>query len=323
MRLLTAWLESAAHGQQAFRIAVDVGLGQGEPVRLHGIRRVGDVAGVVHHEIERQKALNEIATDLLGRNLPWDRLVAKDVTRLVGGLKKASDHRVRALLLPGFRGVMRHGLGPARRVIDEFVDRARVAGCLQSDMVLCSEGEEGFVLAAEFERAGQAMGARRSDVVFLVVGRDEDLDRAVEALVIRARQAAQGVPGEIRRVLPEGESEFLRVLDPAEAYPESELGPVSTKGLDGTMELPWDVFAELVDLGMSETQAGVLIHRRMHGLVRRIVDMGVAPRTAAHLVMSHGTRKTELVAAVAAARPVARAPRDLIRLVNTGRRDVR
>jgi glutamyl-tRNA(Gln) amidotransferase subunit E len=89
------------------------------------------------------------------------------------------------------------------------------------------------------------LAAREDDAIVMVTGPIDRAEKALQAVLIRAKEALCCVPEETRRALPDGCSEYMRPLPgSARMYPETDVPPVviTEKMLD-ELKLP-ELFAE-------------------------------------------------------------------------------
>jgi len=71
------------------------------------------------------------------------------------------------------------------------------------------------------------VGAQENDCVVMVADSMEKARGAMDAVIIRAREALEIVPEETRRALPDGNSAYMRPLPgAARMYPETDVPPV-------------------------------------------------------------------------------------------------
>jgi len=79
----------------------------------------------------------------------------------------------------------------------------------------------------EVKALRNAMEANEKDCVVMVADMKEKAQGAMEAVIMRAREALEIVPEETRRALPDGNSAYMRPLPgAARMYPETDVPPV-------------------------------------------------------------------------------------------------
>jgi Glu-tRNA(Gln) amidotransferase subunit E-like FAD-binding protein len=73
----------------------------------------------------------------------------------------------------------------------------------------------------------ELLDAHYPDSVLLVWGSAKDVATAMSEILIRAREAARGVPSETRQVLKGGQTDFERILPgPDRMYPDTDSAPI-------------------------------------------------------------------------------------------------
>jgi len=180
--------------------------------------------------VTRQAALLEIKRELNKRKAAAsDKII--DVTSVFAGttskviLKALKGGVVYAVNLPGFSGLVGKELQPGRRLGTEFSDRAKksgVGGIFHTD-----ELPNYGITDEEVKALRNAVEANESDCVVMVADSREKAQGAMEAVILRAREALEIVPEETRRALPDGNSAYMRPLPgAARMYPETDVPPV-------------------------------------------------------------------------------------------------
>src|SRR3989304_3263354 len=98
------------------------------------------------------------------------------------------------MTLPGFAGFAGKELQPGRRLGTEFSDRAKksgVGGIFHTD-----ELPNYGITKEEVEALRKAVGAKEKDCVVMVADSKEKAQGAMEAVIIRAKEALEFVPEE-------------------------------------------------------------------------------------------------------------------------------
>ena len=135
-------------------------------------------------------------------------------------------HPVRALLLPGFAGLLKEIDASGERLGRELADYARAAGL--RGLIHSDELPNYGLGERDVESLRQRLGASASDAFVLVTAPDvATADRALAGVAERARAALVGVPGETRDPLPDGRTRYSRPLPGRDRmYPETDVPPV-------------------------------------------------------------------------------------------------
>jgi len=290
-------------GAGSTRQDTNVSVSGGDRVEIKGVPGTRYIPHLVHWEAIRQRALLEIATTLKHRGLAREDFgdTWKDVTELVRlttwPLLRdaiAKGHRVNAIRLPRFKGILNHSLGQNRRFVDEVRDRVRVVACLDSEPnLLYCEDPLPNVAQRIWQRAAVALGADEHDSVVLVWGAPRDLQTASEEVVWRCRDALTGVVPDTRQVEEDGTTRFERVLaGPNRMYPDTDMPPVAITAEQlariqaRTPAAPWDRYEILTkEYGLPDDAADALILDGNADLYLKAVrEVGAPPRFASHLL---------------------------------------
>jgi glutamyl-tRNA(Gln) amidotransferase subunit E len=103
-----------------------------------------------------------------------------------------------------------------------------------------------------FEEVRATINARTEDAFVVVVGPERKAMHAMKKVVERLKIALDGVPQETRRLLPDGNTEFLRVIHGKERiYPDTDTPPIVIsqelveKSRKAVGKRPWEVYEEL------------------------------------------------------------------------------
>ena len=218
-------------GLGTIRQDINVSIAEGARVEVKGVQALDLIETIVEREAARQVALLEIKKELNERKASVsDNIV--DVSSLFSNsgskvIKKAIDKKgiVLAVNLSGFAGLVGTEIQPGRRLGTEFSDRAKksgVGGIFHTD-----ELPNYGITENEINSLRDAVGAKDGDCVVMVADAKKKAYGALEAVIVRAREAMEIVPEETRRALPDGNSAYMRPLPgAARMYPETDVPPV-------------------------------------------------------------------------------------------------
>ncbi len=223
-------------GLGTIRQDLNVSIEGGAKTEVKGVGKLELIPEVVRYEALRQVRLLQIKDELLSRGVKEDRLIGEivDVTGVLEGsgsrfIAKAlrRGERAYAVLLKGFRGVLGVELQPGRRFGTELSDYAKawggVKGIIHSDELPAYGIDEGAVIGI-YDALG---GDPNSDAFVFVLATREKAERALKAVIERAKQALRGVPRETRGANPDGTTRYLRPQPgAARMYPETDVPPV-------------------------------------------------------------------------------------------------
>ncbi len=218
-------------GLGTIRQDINISIAEGARVEIKGVQELSLIDAIVEREVARQVALLEIKRELHKREADIsDNII--DVTHVFSNTsskviqKALKGGIVLAVNLPGFAGLVGREIQPGRRLGTEFSDRAKksgVGGIFHSD-----ELPNYGITEEEAKELRKAVVARDNDCVVMVADTKNKARGALEAVIIRAREAMECIPEETRRALPDGNSAYMRPLPgAARMYPETDVPPVS------------------------------------------------------------------------------------------------
>jgi glutamyl-tRNA(Gln) amidotransferase subunit E len=123
------------------------------------------------------------------------------------------------------------------------------------------------------------MSTHPDDALLLVWGNELDADTACQEIIIRAREAATGIPSDTRQALKDGTSGFERVLPGADRmYPDTDLPPLAIPPerieqiRQHLPEYIWDRETRYRAMGLSEAMVEALSLSPYSDLFSRLVD---------------------------------------------------
>lgn len=214
-------------GLGTIRQDVNISIKGGARVEVKGVQELDLVADVVKREAERQQNLIMIRDQLVIReaSVQPDPI---DVTSLFAGTGSSilkSAKMILAVRLNGFSGLVGYEIQPGRRLGTEMSDYAKkcgVGGIFHTDE-LPAYG----ITPAEVANLHRTLGTTEMDCIVLVAATPKQAHCAAMQVIKRARFALDGVPEETRKMLPEGNTAYMRPLPgAARMYPETDVLPV-------------------------------------------------------------------------------------------------
>jgi glutamyl-tRNA(Gln) amidotransferase subunit E len=259
-------------GIGAARQDVNVSIEGGRRVEIKGVSRIPLIPLLVHNEAYRQAALLDIRSELARRGITAVSFKTDtyDVGELVAGtqyypLAKAlrKNLQVRAVALRGYRGILPTRTQPETTFAKEISDRVRVIACLDRLPNIAHSDMEGETLSsAEWTKIKKLARTGDNDAIVVVWGDARDVETGAKEIVIRAREALDGVPNETRQALPDGTHGFERILPGADRmYPDTDLPPLAIaeeriERVRSIMaERPWDRAERYTNMGMPAEMA--------------------------------------------------------------------
>lgn len=215
-------------GLGTIREDLNISVKEGARCEIKGVQGLDLIPVYIEREAERQVNLIKIKNELVERGASVrDKMYDvsscfKDTNAKIikNVLKKKGC--VLAVVLPGFSGLVGKEIQPDRRLGTEFSDRAKivgVGGIFHSDELPKYGITEKEVCAVE-----KTVDKTKNDAVVLVADQKEIAENALKEVIIRAKEALQGVPEETRQPLPDGNTRYARPLPGAERmYPETDI----------------------------------------------------------------------------------------------------
>ena len=318
-------------GAGAARQDVNVSITGGTRIEIKGVHRIPNIPLLTYNEAMRQHNLLGLRDELTRRGITADSFSSKteEVTKLLRKTRYQPIHNavaeglaVQCVLLHGFRDLLRWQTQTDTYFSHEVSDRVRVVACLTTLPNIIHSDSPGETLASsEWRTLKKAMGAIDDDTLVVVWGPRQDAVTGASEVVIRAREAAVGVPSETRQALRDCTNGFERILPgPNRMYPDTDLPPLRIQRERLTTlgkKLPkpvWELEAWYRELGIPEDVVVPLsISQHANLFAAAVKDWGVPPVLAAVTLVQLPKRiakKTGRQVPGAAMREVLRAVRD-------------
>ncbi len=291
---------------------VNVSVEGGTRVEIKGVHRIPYIPRLTHFEALRQWNLLELRDEMRKRGVTKETIksAVADVAATLKStcfqpIRQALDRgwRVMAVGLAEFKGLLTFPLQPARDLASEISDRVRVIACLDElPNIIHSEMKDSPLSSSEWREVSAALGLRKNDVSVIVWGDPRDSETAVGEIIIRAGEAADGIPNETRQAFPSGINGFERILPgPDRMYPDTDMPPVPLAGerierVKGRLPLtPWERRERYRKLGLSREIIKDLVINHRAGLFEKAVEsLPIKPSLAAVVLsqmMKHLQRK--------------------------------
>ena len=281
-------------GIGTIRQDLNISIPGGARIELKGVGDLKMIPDYVRNEVNRQKMLIRVKTILNDRGtvaVPFEPIDVTEIFKTCESkvIKGALDDKgkVIAVRLPGFAGVM-NGDNKTLRLGSEMAQRARtkgVKGIFHSDELPNYGIDQSYVddLRSFLGMTGE------NDAFVICAAREKKATDALEAAVIRANEALEGVPEETRDPLPDGTTKYSRPLPgAARMYPETDVPPTTITDerlqqvKDNMPEFPEQIEKRLVDqYGINQQQARQIVRQSNDELFERIAkDKAMAPIAA-------------------------------------------
>ncbi len=229
---LLLWMTDVKTVIGSIRQDINVSIKSGTRIEIKGVQKLGWIPNLVNHEISRQLGLIEIRSLLKERNLNLESVPSQpvDLTDLLRSSKSSfiskgikSGNLLYGLNFKGYKGIFGKELMPDYRFGTEISSKVKVItglkGIIHSDedLSIYKFSQE------EVKKINKALNSEKEDCFVLVLGSKKNLEKAVDVISTRIRDAFEGVPPETRKALESGNTEFLRDLHGgARLYPDTD-----------------------------------------------------------------------------------------------------
>ena len=219
-------------GLGTIRQDLNVSVSNGARVEIKGIQSLSSISRVAENEAMRQIGLikiKEILNNRIKKN-DLNDLESVDVTFILKNYKSRIVERLlkqglaKAIKLPGFNNLLKQQ--PAR-LGREFAVYARLASGIGN--IIHSDEIPGYSIGIKVSKEIKKILKNGEDDAFVIaIGRVSVVDVAIQTVIKRALEALDtGVLEEVRRVLPDDTTEYMRPLPgAARMYPETDVRPV-------------------------------------------------------------------------------------------------
>jgi glutamyl-tRNA(Gln) amidotransferase subunit E len=282
-------------GIGAARQDVNVSCRGGTRVELKGVSHTKWIPLLTHNECFRQWALLKVKSLLLSRvrdAKAWQP-ASQPLRFYTQGLdspslKEVKDqgHKLMAVNLPGFRGVLSHFTQPGKCFSDEISERLKVIACIEIPNMTSSEALEPLLSEGDWDKVRALLKSSENDAQLVFWGPEEDIKTGLETIEERCRMAMAGVPNETRKVFEDGTSIFERVLPGADRmYPDTDSKPIPLE--DSQIEeirkgVPTEVadrYRQLKEWGVPEDCYTYIFVRNYYPAIERAVkELGYEPK---------------------------------------------
>jgi glutamyl-tRNA(Gln) amidotransferase subunit E len=238
IRWLTRSTGKVRRGYGSARQDVNVSVEGGQRVEIKGVPRIPLIPLLVHNEAFRQLNLLEIALNLSNRGIDTSNFQAdiSNITTMLRGTQYspiaealAEGLEAKCVLIKGYKDILSTVTQPETTFSKEISDRVRVIACLDKLPNMIHSDMKGETLSpTEWSNLKRHTNTGEKDVLVIVWGNTEDVATAAREVVIRAREALEGVPNETRQALSDGTNGFERILPgPDRMYPDTDLPPLA------------------------------------------------------------------------------------------------
>jgi glutamyl-tRNA(Gln) amidotransferase subunit E len=223
-------------GAGAARQDVNVSVTGGTRVEIKGVPKISKIPLLTYNEAMRQFNLLKLRDELHKRGITKETFDSRteEVTRLLRKTRYmpiknaiAEGMTVQAVLLKGFRELLRWQTQTDTYFSREISDRVRVIACLTTlPNIIHSDSPSETLASSEWQMLKKAANATEDDTLVLVWGNTVDAKAGALEITLRSKEATMGVPSETRQALRDGTNGFERILPgPDRMYPDTDLPP--------------------------------------------------------------------------------------------------
>ncbi len=268
-------------GIGSVRQDINLSIEGGDRVEIKGVQDLGMFDILCRHEAVRQDALLGIRREMTRRGLRKEDFehTYVDVSHLFDLEEGCKAYVTR---YPGMKGLFGVEVQPNKDFgLEVFEKSMLITGVprehhFHSDEMACDAVRKRSghpsslgIDAKRFEKICSVINPKLEDAFVVVVGPERNAIHAMKKIVERVKMALDGVPQETRRLLRDGNSEFLRIIHGKERiYPDTDTPPLVISK-DEIKELkhrvgrrPWEIQEELhAKYNFNEFQIDQLIRR--------------------------------------------------------------
>lgn len=257
---LLLWTSKVKKVLGSIRQDINVSVRAGTRVEIKGVQKLDWIPLLINHEISRQLKLVEIKDELEKRGLIKDTAIQKpkDLTKALSNTKSnfiskgiKSGKKLYGINFSGFKGIFGKELMEDYRFGTEVSSKVKSISGLKG-IIHSDEDLKNYKLSNEdIDKINNQLNSDENDCFVLVLGTQNEVDKAIKVIVKRGKYSFEGVPPETRRALENGNTEFLRELHGgARLYPdtdsqaiinsEAEINNIKKK----LPKYPWDVIKD-------------------------------------------------------------------------------
>jgi len=295
---------------------VNLSITGGDRVELKGIQDLDIFDTMSRREVARQDMLLKIAQRLKDRKLVKDELEHTyiDLIDYFESDSIPSNYIIMGIRLPKFANILKLEIQPKKDFGQDIIEKTElISGVLRSYLFHSDEmdlkcfrrlqekeaTQHGDELVANFffkhmnktldKKLRKTLKLEKDDAYFLALGPQKWVIHAMKKIIERAKMALDGVPQETRRLLPDGNSEFLRVIHGQDRlYPDTDT-PMIDMDLtkiaslkDRVGKRPWEIYEDFnKKYGFNYSQVVKIIrHERLELITTLINKHQVNPQRA-------------------------------------------
>ena len=243
---------------------VNISIAGGNRVEIKGVQDLRMFDVLCRNEAVRQQALIQIGEKMKRRGIKKEDFehTYVDISHLFS-LQK--DNKAFVTIFPEMKGLFGEEVQPDKDFgLDIFEKSMLITGIPCEDHFHSDETKTNAVrkrsghrcrLQIDEEKYSEicsVLNPKPEDAFVVVAGPERRAMHAMKKIVERAKMALDGVPQETRRLLPNGNTEFLRVIHGKERiYPDTDTPPIVIhreivqKCMEKVGKRPWEVYDDL------------------------------------------------------------------------------
>jgi len=257
---------------------VNLSIEGGNRVEIKGVQDLDTFDLFCRHEAVRQHALIEISKKMKERGTRKEDFEHTYVD--ISHLFKLKEDKVFVTIFPKMKGIFGTEIQPNKDFGLEIFEKSMlITGIPREDHFHSDETEENAVRKRSNHpcrlpitdqiliEIRTILDPKAEDAFIVVAGPERRAMHAMKKIVERVKMALDGVPQETRRLLPDGNTEFLRVIHGKERiYPDTDTPPIviSKELIEECRKAirirPWEIYEELHSrFGLNQYQVDLLI----------------------------------------------------------------
>ena len=282
-------------GMGAGREDVNVSCRGGSRVEIKGVAHTKWIPELTHNEAFRQWALLHVR-ELLNQQVknPASWKISHKALNNHGinfrhkPIREAQDkkHRILAVNLPDFKGLLSHFTQPGKIFADEISDRLKVIACIEKPNMAHSEDLTPLVSKKIWDDVRKILKSKENDAQLIFWGPEEDIATALETIEERCRMAFEGVPNETRKSFVNGTTIFERVLPGADRmYPDTDSAPIPLEDehiRKASQNLPnpvIDRYRQMTQWEIPEDTYTFIFSKNLYPVMERVIrDLNLDPK---------------------------------------------
>ena len=257
---LLLWSYNVKKVLGSIRQDVNVSINKGTRIEIKGVQKLDSIPVLIDHEISRQLGLINIKKELEIRGLKEDNIIDNpiDLSKMLAdsnsnfisnGIK--SGKRFYGINIRGFNGIFGIELMEEYRFGTEVASKVKSISGLKG-VIHSDEDLKKYKLSdKDIKKIKELLKYQENDCFILILGKKEEIEKAIDVIIKRVKFAFKGVPPETRRAIENGNTEFLRELHGgARLYPDTDSQTIinseeKIKEIKKTLpQYPWVIIEE-------------------------------------------------------------------------------